>query len=80
MRVLRGCLHLLLAALLALAVVRAAVGDVPHLAAIVVIAVTLGAVYAAGALWPRVRRSQRAVAGWLFAGRGPLAGAACVQP
>lgn len=67
LRILSGCLHLLLAALLVLAVLRAAVGDDPHLAAIVVIAVTLGAVYAAGALWPRVRRSQRVAAGWLFA-------------
>ncbi|MDQ2722910.1 MAG: sensor histidine kinase [Actinomycetota bacterium] len=67
MRVLRGCLHLLLAALLVLAVVRAVVGDAPHLVAIVVIAVTLGAVYAAGAMWARVRRSQPVAAGWLLA-------------
>ncbi len=66
MRILRGCLHLLLAALLVLAVVRAVVGDAPYLVAIVVIAVTLGAVYAAGAAWTGVRRSQPVAAGWLL--------------
>ena len=67
MRILRGCLHLLLAALLVLAVVRAVVGDTPDRVAVVVIAVTLGAVYAAGAMWPAVRRSQAVAAGWLLA-------------
>lgn len=66
MRILRGCLHLLLAALLVLAVVRAVVGDAPYLVAVVVIAVALGAVYAAGATWMGVRRSQPVAAGWLL--------------
>ncbi len=66
MRILRGCLHLLLAALLVLAVVRAVVGDAPYLVAVVVIAVALGAVYAAGATWMGVRRSQPVAAAWLL--------------
>ena len=67
MRILRGCLHLLLAALLVLAVVRAVVGEAPYLVAIVAIAVGLGVVYAAGAMSARVRSSPPLAAGWLLA-------------
>ncbi|MEO9222657.1 MAG: sensor histidine kinase, partial [Mycobacteriaceae bacterium] len=66
MRILRGCLHQLLAALLVLAVVRAVVSGAPDVVAIIVIAVGLGGVYAAGAMSPRVRRSRPAAAGWLL--------------
>lgn len=67
MRVLRGCLHLLLAALLALSIVRAVLDDAPHVVAIVVTATVLGAVYAAGALSAQVRTSRAKAAGWLMA-------------
>ncbi|MFI8326609.1 sensor histidine kinase [Streptomyces sp. NPDC085529] len=59
LRALRLCLHLLMAGLLVLAAVRA------HSTAGTVLAVLTGAVYAAGAWLPSVRRSQRAAAGWL---------------
>lgn len=67
MRVLRACLHLLMAALLVLSIVRAVVDDAPHMVMIVVIAAVLGAVYLAGALWRRVRTSTSVAAGWLLA-------------
>lgn len=67
MRLLRGCLHLMLAALVTLSVVRAALDRSPHTTAIIVIAVVLGAVYTAGALWPRVRSSTSTAAQWLLA-------------
>ncbi|MFB7590865.1 sensor histidine kinase [Streptomyces sp. NPDC056169] len=59
LRVLRLCLHLLMAGLLVLAAVRA------DSAAGTVMAVVVGAVYAAGSLLPSVGRSQRAAAVWL---------------
>ncbi|MFE4590738.1 sensor histidine kinase [Streptomyces laurentii] len=61
LRALRLCLHLLMAALLVLAALRA------HAVGGVVAAGVTGAVYAAGALLPAVRRSQRAAAVWLLA-------------
>lgn len=66
-RILRVCLHLMLAALLTLSVVRAVQERVPHLTAVVVLAVVLGVVYAVGATWPRVRRCGATAAGWLLA-------------
>lgn len=65
MRVLRGCLHVLLLGLLVLAAVRATVGGMPHPVAVVVAAFMLAVTYAVGALLPVVRRSQRAAAVWL---------------
>ncbi|MGZ4524369.1 MAG: sensor histidine kinase [Mycobacteriaceae bacterium] len=65
MRALRGFLHLMLVALLALAVVRARVADAPPTRAVLVTAVVLAAVYAAGVALPVVRRSQGAAAVWL---------------
>ncbi|MER7519889.1 sensor histidine kinase [Streptomyces sp. NPDC126499] len=63
LRVLRLCLHLLMAGLLALAALRA------HAAPGVAAAVATGAVYGAGSLLPRVRdavrASRRAAAVWL---------------
>ncbi|WP_329620464.1 sensor histidine kinase [Streptomyces sp. NBC_01255] len=59
LRVLRLCLHLLMAGLLVLAAVRA------DSAAGTAMAVVVGAVYAAGSLLPSVGRSQRAAAVWL---------------
>ncbi len=67
MRILRGCLHLMLAALVTLSIVRAALDRSPHTAAVVVIAVIFGAVYTAGAMWPRVAASKSVAAQWLFA-------------
>lgn len=67
LRILRGCLHLLLGALLTLSIVRAVQERVPHLMAVVVLAVVLGVVYAVGATWPRVRHSGAIAAGWLVA-------------
>ncbi|MER5883007.1 sensor histidine kinase [Streptomyces sp. NPDC001941] len=75
LRVLRLCLHLLMAGLLALAVVRAVTGDTSHVThattahtvAVCAAAVAMGAVYAAGSLLPRVRSSPRAAALWLAA-------------
>ncbi|MEU9855515.1 sensor histidine kinase [Streptomyces sp. NPDC047974] len=59
LRALRLCLHLLMAGLLVLAAVR------DRSTAGTVLAAVMGAVYAAGAWLPSVRRSQRAAAGWL---------------
>ncbi|GGR23694.1 two-component sensor histidine kinase [Streptomyces roseolus] len=59
LRALRLCLHLLVAGLLVLAAVR------DRSTAGTVLAAVTGAVYAAGAWLPSVRRSQRAAAGWL---------------
>lgn len=67
LRVLKWCLHLLMAGLLVLAVVRALVDGVPHPAAVVASAVVLGAVYAAGPLIPAVGRALPATAAWLAA-------------
>ncbi|WP_327294402.1 MULTISPECIES: sensor histidine kinase [unclassified Streptomyces] len=63
--VLRLCLHLLMAGLLALAAVRALAGHAANAPAVVAAAVVLGAVYAAGAVWPSVRTSRRSAAVWL---------------
>ncbi|AJF68031.1 sensor histidine kinase [Streptomyces vietnamensis] len=59
LRALRLCLHLLMAGLLVLAAVRA------DSTAGTVMAVAMGAVYAAGSYLPSVRGSQRAAAVWL---------------
>lgn len=67
LRVLRGCLHLLMAGLLVLAAVRGFVDGRPNAPSVVAAAVALGGVYAAGPLLPRVGRSPRAAAGWLGA-------------
>ncbi|WP_405913702.1 sensor histidine kinase [Streptomyces sp. NBC_00963] len=63
--VLRLCLHLLMAGLLVLAAVRALTGHAANAPAVVAAAVVLGAVYAAGAVWPSVRTSRRSAAVWL---------------
>ncbi len=65
--VLRGCVHLLVAALLALAAVRAVVEDIRQVGAILVVTVVMAVVYAAGPALPVVRRSQGAAAFWLAA-------------
>lgn len=67
LRVLRVCLHLLVAGLLVLAVLRAFAGPVPHATAVLAAAAVMGAVYAVGPVLPRVARSPRAAAGWLAA-------------
>ncbi len=67
LRVLRVCLHLLLGGLLVLSVVRALADGLPHAVAVIMAAVVMGAVYAAGPLLPRVGRSPRAGAAWLVA-------------
>ncbi|MGA5701950.1 sensor histidine kinase [Peterkaempfera bronchialis] len=67
LRILSGCLHLLVAALLTLAAVRAATAGAPHAGAVVATAAALAAVYAAGPALPAVRRSPGAAAGWLAA-------------
>lgn len=67
LRVLRVCLHLLMAGLLVLAAVRAVVDAASHAPAVIATAVVMGAVYAAGPLLPLVGRSPRAAAGWLGA-------------
>lgn len=63
--VLRLCLCALLAGLLALAAVRC--GDSAHPSAVILSALATGAVFAAGAFSPGVRRSRRAAALWLAA-------------
>lgn len=67
LRVLRLCLHALLAGLLALAAVQAVADGAPHAHAVVAGAALMAAVYAAGVLSPAVRRSPRAAALWLAA-------------
>ncbi|MBW8482297.1 sensor histidine kinase [Actinomadura parmotrematis] len=64
LRVLAGCLHLLVAGLLALAAVRAAADHAWHAVAV---AAALALVYAAGPALPAVRESRRAAALWLGA-------------
>ncbi|MFI7007592.1 sensor histidine kinase [Streptomyces sp. NPDC050145] len=68
LRVLRLCLHLLTAGLLALVVVRAATGrsDEPA-GAVVAVAVAMGVVYAAGSLVPAVRNARTGASLWLAA-------------
>ncbi|MFI0976834.1 sensor histidine kinase [Streptomyces sp. NPDC021093] len=70
LRALRLCLHALLAGLLALAAVKAVAGAPggsggAHAYAVVAAALVMAGVYAAGALSPSVRHSQRAAAVWL---------------
>lgn len=69
LRVLRLCLHLLVLAMLGLAVLRAVTGQsgVPSTGAVVASASVVAAVYGAGSLVPRVRRSPRAAALWIAA-------------
>lgn len=64
-RALDWCLHLLVVGLLALAAVRAVLGDLPHSTACVAAVVICGAVYAIGTILPVVRASPRAAAVWL---------------
>ncbi|WP_394429192.1 sensor histidine kinase [Streptomyces sp. SGAir0957] len=67
-RVLRLCLHLLMAGLLALVVVRGLTGrSAEPVGAVVAVTVVLGAVYAAGALLPVVRATRAGAACWLAA-------------
>ncbi|MFV0134468.1 sensor histidine kinase [Streptomyces sp. HMX87] len=73
-RALTWCLHLLVAALLALAAGRAVADGRPHAGLIVAATAVCGLVYAAGPALPRVGRSLRAAALWLAAvGAGWLA-------
>jgi signal transduction histidine kinase len=67
LRVLRVCLHLLIAGLLALAVVRVVAESLDHPYAVVTVAAVLGVVYAAGPSLPRVAHSHRAAGTWLAA-------------
>ncbi|WP_328667094.1 sensor histidine kinase [Streptomyces sp. NBC_00322] len=67
LRVLRLCLHALLAGLLTLAAIRAAADGTPHAYAVVAAAAVMAVVYAAGVLSPAVNRSPRAAALWLAA-------------
>jgi signal transduction histidine kinase len=63
--VLRACLHLLVAVLLALTAVRAVGGNVPRAGAIVATVLVVGLVYAIGPVLRPVRRSSVAAAAWL---------------
>ncbi|MHA6802302.1 sensor histidine kinase [Salinifilum ghardaiensis] len=65
LRVVRACLHLLMAALLVLVALRGALTDADHAWATSSAAVGMGAVYAAGPALPRIGRSHRAAAAWL---------------
>ncbi|MFE3325744.1 sensor histidine kinase [Streptomyces sp. NPDC059176] len=67
LRVLRVCLHLLLACLLVLAALRAVAVRAPDTAAVVAVAAVTGAVYAAGSFLPTVRTSRSGAARWLAA-------------
>ncbi|WP_226925302.1 sensor histidine kinase [Georgenia thermotolerans] len=67
LRLLRACLHLLVAALLTLAVVRAVRAGGPEAGAVVAAAVVLAGIYASGSVLPAVRRSRAAASGWLAA-------------
>lgn len=66
-RALDWCVHLLVVGLLALAAVRAVLGELPHPAACVAAVVICGVVYAVGTTLPVVRTSRRAAALWLAA-------------
>ncbi|WP_439658584.1 sensor histidine kinase [Lentzea sp. HUAS TT2] len=66
-RVLTWCLHLLLIALLVLAMARAVTGGHPQAVTVVAVALACAAVYVAGPVLPRVRTSRRAAAWWLGA-------------
>ncbi|WP_329124944.1 sensor histidine kinase [Streptomyces sp. NBC_01465] len=65
LRVLRVCLHLLMAGLLALAAVRAFTDDASNAPAVALAAAAVGGVYALGAAWPSVGTSRTAAAVWL---------------
>lgn len=80
MRSLRGCLHLMMGALLTLSVVRAVQQRGPHLAIVIVLAVALGVIYSVGAAWPRVRNSGATAAGWLLAVGAAWAALLVVSP
>jgi signal transduction histidine kinase len=67
LRLLRVCLHLLIAGLLALAVVRVVAAGFDHRYAVVALAALMGVVYAAGPSLPRVGRSRWAAGVWLAA-------------
>ncbi|MCX5203287.1 sensor histidine kinase [Streptomyces sp. NBC_00237] len=67
LRVLRLCLHALLAGLLALAAVKAVAAGGPHAYAVVASALLMAGVYAAGTMSRSVGRSRRAAAWWLAA-------------
>ncbi|TJZ49723.1 sensor histidine kinase [Streptomyces piniterrae] len=67
LRVLRMCLHLMVAALLTLAAVRAVAGHAPDAPAVLTTAAALFALYAAGPSMPRLRTSTSAAALWLAA-------------
>jgi signal transduction histidine kinase len=65
LRLLRAGLHLLMAALLALAAVRAVADHTNDAAAVVAVAALMAAVYTAGATLPRVRASRTVAIVWL---------------
>lgn len=65
LRVLRTCLHLMVAALLGLAAAQAVAGHSGRAPAVVVTTGVFAAVYASGPALPRVRRSTGAAAVWL---------------
>ncbi|GAA1191953.1 sensor histidine kinase [Prauserella alba] len=65
LRVLRICLHLLMAGLLVLAAVRAFLGGLVHAPSVLAVTVALGVVYGAGPLLPGVGRSPRGATVWL---------------
>ncbi|SEE03931.1 Signal transduction histidine kinase [Streptomyces sp. 2112.3] len=67
LRVLRSCLHLMVAALLALACVRAIADHAPSAPAVTAAAAALFAVYVTGPRLPRLRSSTGAAALWLSA-------------
>ncbi|TDP28403.1 sensor histidine kinase [Nocardia ignorata] len=66
-RALAWCVHVLIVALLALAVGRAVADHRPQAGLIIITAALCAVVYAAGPVLPCVRRSQRAAAVWLTA-------------
>ncbi|MGW8552863.1 sensor histidine kinase [Streptomyces tubercidicus] len=66
-RALRSCLHLMVAALLALAAVRAVADHHPHAPAVCAVAVVLCALYVTGHRLPRLRTCTGAAALWLAA-------------
>ena len=65
LRMLRGCVHLLVAALLVLAAGRAMTGQRFSAIAVVAVAVVLAGIYTAAAVVPAVRRSGRVAEIWL---------------
>ncbi|WP_412125937.1 sensor histidine kinase [Streptomyces platensis] len=67
LRALRSCLHLMVAALLALAAVRAVADRTPDAPAVLATAAALCALYVTGPRLPRLRTSTGAAALWLAA-------------